>query len=158
MSTHSLHSSQAKWRIVLWSLTIGLVFAIPSGVSIESSNSLNGDQGTGAFVPVKSFHFSSALAGFLVGAMTGCVISALRYLPKIGPALVAVFLTGIGGLAGTMIAALFGARTTIVVTGNSVRGEHGAPDEILVVGAILGATLTALAMWGIYRSERLRTL
>jgi hypothetical protein len=86
----------------------------------------------------------------------GALIGTLWYLPRYGRAAAATLLTGVGGLAGLVTAALVGAKTTIVVTGNSVSADRSVPAGVLIGGFALGLAVTALALWGVLRSAPLR--
>jgi hypothetical protein len=145
-----------KWRVAFWSLAFGVIFAIPSGVVLESAGTAAGNPSGSDITVGMSFDPSSALTGLLLGTAVGALTGMLWYLPRYGTATAAVLLTAIGGLAGTVTAALVGARTTVIVSGNSMSMEHGAPSGVLVLGFALGVVMTALALWSVRRSAWLQ--
>ena len=155
MPTHST-PLQVTWRIALWSLVLGVIFAIASGIVHESSSSSTSEANQLHSVTTMgtSFSFTLALEGLLIGAVAGAVIGTLWFLPKYGRAAATVLLILVGGFAGLAAAGFIGAQTTMVVSGNSVSVEHGPPREMLVVGTVLGMVVTAVAVWGIRRSTR----
>jgi hypothetical protein len=140
---------QAKWRVALWSVALGVIAAIPCGIVSESSTTAGVNQPGSVTKLGTSFDPASALVGFLLGAATGALIGTLWYLPGYGKAAAAALLTAVGGLVGLVVAALVGAQTHIVVTSNSVTADHGAPPGVLAVGFVLGLVTTALTLWGV---------
>jgi len=148
--------SPVKWRVAFWSLAFGMIFAIPSGVVLESAGTAAGNPSGSSIAVATSFDSSSALTGLLLGTAVGALIGTLWHLPRHGQATAAVLLTAIGGLAGTVTAALVGARTTVIVSANSMSMEHGASSGVLVLGFALGVVMAALALWSVRRSAWLQ--
>ena len=146
--------SHSRWRIALWSVTLGLIFALPSGIIVEGSSTAGVNQPGPVTTLGTSFDPASALAGFLVGAAAGALVGTLWYVPRYGRATAVVLLTALGGLAGLVAVALVGAQTIIVVSGNSVSAYHGAAPGVLVAGFAVGAAATALALWGVLSYAR----
>jgi hypothetical protein len=127
-------------------LVVGVLCAALLGMESTSSANGNGDMAGASAVEIRVVPGLSFL-GFLIGAPFGGLIGAFWGRSGVVGIIGAVLVCLTGGFAGLTLAALLGAQTRIIVSGNSTSVQHGAPMPILVVGGSLGLILGALAVW-----------
>ena len=137
--------SRSGVRVLIWSISVGLLFAAISG--IQSSGGAESNQ-AGASASLQTFFApEAAFLGFLPGALFGALVGTLWGRPGFCGVLGFVLVTLLGGVAGLMAAGLLGADTRMVVSTNSVYVDHGASPAVLVGGAVFGLVLSALGAW-----------
>jgi hypothetical protein len=139
-------------RIVASALAVGVLFAIATGVSVATSEPDANPRVAPSVHTVFSPEF--ALVGFVLGSPIGAAIGFLWGRSGLVGVLGLLLVTLVGGFVGLMAAAFLGAETRTAVTETSVSMDHGAPAEVLIVGAVLGMIGGASVAWLFRPSKR----
>jgi len=145
-------SNRSTLRIVSCAVTVGVLFAVVSGVSVSGSASSSDAAAPGVET---GFSPTFALIGLLAGAMIGSGIGFFWGRSGAGRNLGFLLVTLLGGFTGLMAAALLGAQTVVTATATSSSMEHGAPPGVLLGGAVVGMIGGAACAWCFRPSARL---
>jgi hypothetical protein len=149
-----MHAEQAvshsARRILKWSIFVGILFAVFSGLSFESAGHNMGVQANGP-AAVAVFSPLLSLVGFLFGATVGSLIGLLWLRGRVGHAVALLLVASVGGFIGLACAAFFGSQTKTTIIGNSIETVHGAPLLVMVAGALLGIFIGSLGAWWLSR-------
>jgi hypothetical protein len=149
---HQSPRLSSRTRLLVWAVSVGLLFTVALGVGFQSSERLDPKAANGAAAVEMVFAPQAALVGSLAGVPLGAMIGWLLGGPGLRRAAGFALAAVAGAFAGMLTAALVGSETRVSAFANGLQVEHGAPPAVLVVGAVLGVALGALAA---YRASRL---
>ena len=130
-------------RIVSCAITVGVLFAIFTGVSSSGVVSNSETEANQRATPSVQTVFSPAFAliGFCLGATIGVAVGILWARSGLIGVFGIILVTLLGSIFGLMAAGLFGAETRVSMSGTAVSIEHGASNGVLIGGAALGTLL-----------------
>jgi hypothetical protein len=141
-------------RIVIGSVSVGLLFAALAGIGIHSSGESPVNQpGVHHELTEVVFAPELGLLGFVCGALLGGAIGAL-WKRRLGHAVACVLITILGGLTGVAAVGLVFRTTRTTVRDGFIRVDDGTADEAIIAGALAGLALGAFAAWGLSRASR----